>query len=208
MGDAKPSLAKAIQRQFAPALRRDGFSGTAQRYWRVVGEQAQIVQIQGSRSGGKFAVNLAIHPLVVPMHDGQFADPKHLQEYYCLLRRRLAVQGGDQWWPFEATQASMDEAAQQACVVYEQVGRSQFAAVLAANASLYTVTPEQFAKRQFKFGFGNTLLVMVWGLAHMRKAAGDRVASQGFAKLGLDMIGEGPGGAGLRNDLQALIETA
>jgi hypothetical protein len=37
VSEPKPSLAKAIQGQFAPTLRLDGFSGTSKRYWRVVG---------------------------------------------------------------------------------------------------------------------------------------------------------------------------
>src|SRR5689334_2828157 len=108
MSDAKPSLAKAIQDQFAPSLRRDGFSGTGQRYWRVVGGQCQLVEIQGSRNGGKFAVNMGIQPMSVPLLSGELPEPKRLREMECLFRRRLAIQKGDQWWDYQPNQQSMD----------------------------------------------------------------------------------------------------
>src|SRR5262249_3719707 len=123
VSDPKPSLARAIRTQFAPTLRGDSFSGTGQRYWRVVGGQCQVVGIQRSQYGGQFAVNLAIQPMSVPLVMGAMPQPKRMGHADCLFRRRLAISGSDQWWGYEPNQASMDAAVRAACGVYEQVGR-------------------------------------------------------------------------------------
>src|ERR1043166_3138653 len=125
MTAGSPSLAKAMQAKFAPSLRRDGFSGTGQRYFRVVGGQCQIVEAQGSRSGGKFAINLGIQPISGPFRSGHVPEPKRMREMECMFRRRLAAQEGDQWWDYEPNQASIDMAVSEACAVYEKVGKHQ-----------------------------------------------------------------------------------
>jgi hypothetical protein len=125
VSDPKPSLRKAIQSHFAPTLRRDGFYGTGQRYWRVVGDQCQVVGIQGSRYGGEFAVNMGIQPISVPLLSGEMAEVKRIRETECMFRRRLATERSDQWWDYQPNQLSMDAAVRMACAVYEQVGRGQ-----------------------------------------------------------------------------------
>lgn len=210
VSEPKPSLAKAIQSQFAPTLRRDGFSGTSTRYWRVVGGQCQVIEVQGSRSGGgKFAVNIGIQPMSVPLLSGGAPEPKCIREMECLFRRRLAVQRGDQWWDYQANQLSMDAAARDACAVYEQVGRDQLEFLAQPNSPMNTLTPEAFAAGTFDFkGFGNTGVLMAWALGHMRKAAGKNREARGFAQVALKEIGDGPGGSGLKAGLRELLETA
>ena len=208
VGEPKPSLAKAIQSQFAPTLRRDGFSGTSKRYWRVVGSQCQVVEVQGSRSGGKFAVNMGIQPMLVPLLWGGAPEPKRIREMDCLFRRRLAIQRGDQWWDYELNQLSMDAAVRDACAVYEQVSRGQLEFLAQTNSPMNTLTPEAFAARTFDFkGFGNTGVLMAWTLAHMRKAAGKNAEARGFAQVALKEIGDGPGGSSWIAGLRELLET-
>jgi hypothetical protein len=61
MNAPKPTVARQFKAN-SPMLRPDVFSGTGQRYWRVVGGQCQLVEVQGSRYGGKFAVNMRHSP--------------------------------------------------------------------------------------------------------------------------------------------------
>jgi Domain of unknown function (DUF4304) len=207
VSEPKPSLAKAIQSQFAPTLRRDGFSGMSKRYWRVVGGQCQVVEVQGSRYGGKFAVNMGIQPMSVPLLLGGAPEPKCIREMECLFRRRLAIQRGDQWWDYQPNQLSMDAAARDACAVYEQVGRGQLEFLAQPNSPMNTLTPEAFAADTFDFkGFGNTGVLMAWTLAHMRKAAGKNAEARGFAQVALKEIGDGPGGSSLKAGLRELLE--
>lgn len=206
MTAGSPSLAKAMQAKFAPSLRRDGFSGTGQRYWRVIGSQCQIVEAQGSRSGGKFAVNLGIQPMSVPLRSGNMADPKRMREMECMFRRRLAAQKGDQWWDYEPNQASIDTAVGEACAIYEQVGKRQLEGMAEPNSPINTVTAEAFAARAFNFnGFGNTGIMMAWTLAQMRKAAGNSAEAREFARVALGEIGDGAGGSGLKAQLRELL---
>jgi hypothetical protein len=207
--ELKPSLAKAIQSHFAPTLRLDRFSGTSKRYWRVVGGQCQVVEVQGSRYGGKFAVNMGIQPMSVPLLSGGAPEPKSLHDIECLFRRRLAVQRGDQWWEYQPNQLSMDAAARDACAVYEQVGRGQLEFLAEPNSPVNTLTPETFALGKYDFkGFGNTGVLMAWTLAHMRKAAGKNAEARGFAELAFKEIGDGLGGSSLKAGLRKLLETA
>jgi hypothetical protein len=209
MSESKPSLAKAIQSQFAPTLRRDGFSGTSKRYWRVVGDQCQVVELQGSRHSGKFAVNMGIQPMSVPLLSGGAPEPKRIREMECLFSRRLSVQPGDQWWAYQPSQLSMDAAARDACAVYEQVGRGQLEFLAQPDSPMSTLTPEAFAMGAFDFkGFGNTGVLMAWTLAHMRKAAGKSAEARGFAQVALKEIGDGPGGSSLKGELRKLLEMA
>jgi len=206
MTAGSPSLAKAIQAKFAPSLRRDGFSGTGQRYFRVVGGQCQIVEAQGSRSGGKFAINMGIQPMSVPLRSGDVPDPKRMREMECMFRRRLAAQKGDQWWDYEPNQASIDLAVGEACAVYEQVGKRQLDRMAEPTSPINTVTAEAFAARAFDFnGFGNTGIMMAWTLAQMRKATGNNAEAGEFARVALEEIGDGAGGSGLKAELRALL---
>ncbi|MBL8557469.1 MAG: DUF4304 domain-containing protein [Hyphomonadaceae bacterium] len=209
MTAGSPSLAKAIQAKFAPSLRRDGFSGTGQRYFRVVGGQCQIVEAQGSRSGGKFAINMGIQPMSVPLRSGDVPDPKRMREMECMFRRRLAAQKGDQWWDYEPNQASLDMAVAEACAVYEQVGKRQLDGMAEPTSPINTVTAEAFAARAFDFnGFGNTGILMAWTLAQMRKATGNHAEAGEFARVALKEIGDGAGGSGLKVELRALLAAA
>jgi hypothetical protein len=209
VSDPKPSLAKAIQSQFAPTLRRDGFSGTSQRYWRVVGGQCQLVEVQASRHGGKFAVNMGIQPMSVPLLSGEVPEPKRIRALDCLFRRRLAIQQGDQWWDYQPNQLSMDASARAASAVYEQVGSGQLEFMAQPSSPMNTLTPEAFAAGTFDFkGFSNTGVLMAWTLAHMRKATGKNAEAREFAQVALKEIGDKSGGSGLKAELRELLETA
>lgn len=208
VSEPKPSLAKAIEMQFAPTLRRDGFTGTSKRYCRVVRDQCQVVEVQASRHGGKFAINMGIQPMSVTLLSGVAPEPKRIREVECMFRRRLAVQRGDQWWDYQPNQLSMDAAAREACTVYEQVGRAQLEFLAQPNSPLNTLTPEAFAAGTFDFkGFGNTGVLMAWTLAHLRKSAGRNAEARGFAQVALKEIGDGPGGSSLKAELRELLET-
>lgn len=207
MSTDKSSLVKAMRAQFAPALRGDGFLGTGQRYWRVINEQAQVLEAQGSSSGGKFAVNLGVQPVLVPLLSGDLSQPKNLRVADCLFRRRLALQSGDQWWEYAPDQSSIDEAVKQACHVYVQVGRQQLNSVAAPASHLHAVSAEAFAVGHFDFqGFGSTKILMAWALAHMRNAAGNHTEAAKFAHLVLEYIGDGAAGRNLRADILDFLE--
>src|SRR5262245_39047374 len=127
MSEATPRLESAIRRCLVPHLRPDGFSGTGRTFRRLVNGWLQIVNVQGSRYGGQFAINLAIHPLDVPDVLGNDPDLKKMTQERCEFRRRLAASGDDQWWEHGSSQSSMDTAVTAAADVYVRIGRALLA---------------------------------------------------------------------------------
>jgi hypothetical protein len=208
MSALKPTLARAIQNKFAPTLRRDGFSGTGQRYWRVIGGQCQLIEVQGSRYGGKFAVNIGIQPMSVALRSGEPPNPRRIREMSCVFRRRLAAHGSDQWWDYQPNQTSMDVAACAACGVYEQVGRRQLDFMAQADSPINSLTPEDFAAGEYDFmGFGNTRALTALTLAYIRRAAGHGGQARGFAQIALDQIGDRVTGSALKPELNNLLRS-
>lgn len=59
---------RVLNQLFASTLRRcfaDGFTGSGRTFRRVAGEWVHVVNVQGSRYGGQFGVNVAVHPLAI-----------------------------------------------------------------------------------------------------------------------------------------------
>ena len=198
-----PRLEASINKYFAPLLRADGFAGSGRSFRRSNDDFIQVVQIQGSRSGGKFAINLGIQPLDMPDALGNTSHQK-ITETLCEFRRRLtkSESGGDQWWEYDRTVASMDEAMRQAASVYEVIGRKVLSALAAKDSPLLTITPVQFDAGQSNFfGFSSTKVRMARMLALMRRASGNLETARGFALIALANLGHA---TGLRQELEEL----
>src|SRR5262245_14058697 len=118
-----PRLEPSIVAILAPELRVDGFTGSGRTYRRVANQWIQVVNVQGSRQGGSFAINLALHPLGLPDVIGRPVNPKALAQDACELRRRLTEGERDHWWLCYGDRDSMNEAVQSATLVYQQFGR-------------------------------------------------------------------------------------
>lgn len=178
-------LESSIKEHLAPILRADGFSGSGRTYRRVVGDLIHVVNVQGSRYGGQFAINLAIHPTCIPDVLGELPDPKKITEAQCEFRRRLTDSGSDQWWSYENSPESMVAAVKAAANVYNVVGRKILAPFTSESSPLHVVTAESFERSQPNFhGFASTKVRMALALARFRKAKGHTEAAHEFAKVG------------------------
>ena len=197
-----PRLELALREHFVPSLRVDGFSGSGRNFRRVRDGWVHVVNVQGSSYGGQFAVNLGLQPLSIFHVLGELPDSKRITEPLCEFRRRLSSDGADQWWTHASTQESMNEAARDACAVYETTGRDLFRRVCGAQPPFAQVTPGAFASGTFDFcGFGSTQVRMALVLARLRRAEGRTREAAGFAEIGL----AGAGGAvALRRELTDL----
>lgn len=205
MSDSVPRLETAIRNRLVPHLREDGFKGSGRTFRRVVNGWIQIVNVQGSRYGGKFAINLAIHPSTIPDVLGNEPDLKRITESHCEFRRRLAETGSDQWWEHDSSQASMDAAVSAAADVYVRKGRPILVDTCLLTSPLLTVSPEDFARDHFNFcGFGSTKTRMALVLARLRKAEGRFAESRAFAAQGLASVGSADG---LRREFEILSAT-
>jgi hypothetical protein len=148
----------------------------------------QVVQVQGSKWGASFAVNLGIHPTCIPVMGN--TPQKKMKPELCILRRRLSEGGVDQWWDHNSTSESMDAAIMKAASVYADFGRPAFEKLARPNSPLRNVTPQQFEAGQFDFsGFMSTDVMMAKTLALIRLAAGDNQGAQAFAKIAIDRAG-------------------
>src|SRR5215471_4199171 len=66
MSGSTPRLESSIRDFLSPVLESDGFFGSGRTFRRMSGDLIQVVQVQGSPYGGKFAVNLGIQPASIP----------------------------------------------------------------------------------------------------------------------------------------------
>jgi Domain of unknown function (DUF4304) len=205
MSNSPYRLESSIRIHLAPVLRGDGFSGSGRGFRRVAGDIIHALQVQGSRYGSKFAIELGIHPLAIRDVRGRAPDPARITAYDCEFRRRLSERGSDQWWDHEASKESMDAAMLRATAVYETIGRKLFSEQSGSNSSVHTVTPDQFENGQYRFsGFASTKVRMTLALALMRQSVGNLEHARAFARIGLANIGVA---GALKNELEELCAT-
>ena len=173
---------------FAPVIRRAGFKGSGQNFRRAAGDFVQVVNLQGSRGGGKFAVNLGLQPLAIPDVAGRVVDPAAIKECECEFRGRLTETGADQWWSYSTTKASIEGAALSAARLFEAIGLPLFEELSAPDSPILTITAAQFADQAFSIpGLRSSKPRTAQTLALLRLAQGKEVEARLFAKLAVDL---------------------
>lgn len=203
MNESVPKLEASLKEHFAPTLRSQGFTGSGRTYRRIVGDFLQVVNVQGSRHSGQFAINLGLQPLAIPDVRGDVPDVKKITQELCEFHRRLSESGVDQWWQHENTQASMDAAVKSAIHVFLSVGCSLFAQVSNDASPFLTIRAEQYRNGQFNFsGFGSTNVRTILALARLRFATAQFDEACAFARMGLEDVGNI---AWLRRELRSLV---
>jgi len=191
MSERAVRLEDAIKKCLVPYVRQDGFTGSGRTFRRVINGWIQVVNVQGSRYGGQFAINLGLQPLAIPDVLGNTSDPKKITEPLCEFRRRLSESGGDQWWKHDASAPSMEAAVSAAAEVYARIGRPLLNEMSSTESPLNTVSAEDFERSQFDFrGFKSTNVRMALALARLRQAQGKLSESRSFAKYGLAHVGD------------------
>jgi hypothetical protein len=164
-----------------------------------------VVNIQGSRYGGQFAINLSLQPLGLPDVLGRIPDQKKITEPDCEFRRRLSEDGADQWWTHDATTESMDAAVLSASDVYQRIGRPLLECLSGPGSPIFTLTPAQMpAFRDALRGFGSTECRIALVLARMRMADGRIDEAREFASYGLEHVGLA---VSLRAQLKAICDS-
>jgi hypothetical protein len=148
-----------------------GFKGSGRHFLRIDHEFVQAVNLQGSRYGGKFAVNLGLQPLGIPNVVGDETDPKTIKEIECAVRYRLSEDDMDTWWSYTSDPATMIQAASAAADMFERRAlsyleeRAQF---------IRTATPEEL---------GRGLPMDYVSFALFREAQGDTMQARAFVEL-------------------------
>lgn len=197
-------LDDALRLHLAPVLRADGFKGSGRTYRRTINGVAQVVNVQGARWGGSFAINLGLHPLALPIRSDQPADPRKINEVDCAFRRRLRVDERDQWWSHDSAESAA-VAVQAAAEVYQRVGQALLERQSGPGAPIWTLRPEDLDQAGKRLE-GFTLYTFRKGalaslMAQIRHAAGDMAAARAFARRARE---EGLAGVDLA-ELEALV---
>jgi hypothetical protein len=181
-----PRLEPALKSSLAPVLRADGFQGTGRRFFAYSNGWLRLLNVQGSRYGGSFTINLAIHFASAPDLLGNTADPAKMTEAHCEFRRRLSESGADMWWHHESTTESILEAVQSATQTYVTFGRAYFSSAIAA---LDAMTPEGYLANKVDLqGFHSGKPRLGLALARVRRLQGDHHQSQRFAQYALQSL--------------------
>lgn len=201
-----PRLESSIKDHLSPVLRSDGFVGSGRNFRRVSGDFIHAVNVQGSRYGGSFAINLGIQPRCIPDIRGNSPDAAKITEVLCEFRRRLSETTRDQWWDHDGSKESMDAAVRAAASVYTTAGRRLFSELSGPESPLLNVTPTQFEAGNYSFsgfksGLAPTKCHAARALAFMRQSAGDLADASAFARIALAKPGVWPA---FRADLEAL----
>jgi len=197
-----PRLESSIKDHLSPALKSDGFFGSGRTFRRISGDYIHVVNVQGSRYGGMFAVNLGIQPRCIPDVLGNSPDATKIREELCEFRRRLSETMSDQWWDHEGSKESMDAAVRAAASVYSTSGRRLFSELSGPESPLHKITPTQFEAGHHSFsGFRSTKVRMARSLALMRQSVGNLADASAFARIALANLG---GAHALRAELEAL----
>jgi hypothetical protein len=205
MNSSSPRLESAIRTQLRPRLQEDGFVGSGRIYRKVSHGVIQVLHIQGSRQGGRFAVNLGFQPIVIPDVLGRSPDLTKITDAECEFRRRLSENGTDQWWNHDSSEKGMDDAVAAATDVYVRFGRPLFEIFGGPRSPLFSIAPEQMPQfREIMRGFGSTEVRVALVLARLRTAEGRPAEAKAFAHYGLLHVGRA---AALQAELERLSRT-
>lgn len=198
-------LTESLKSEFAPALRSVGFVGSGKRFRRVAADCIHVVEVQLWRAGGRFAVNLGLQPLDIPVRLGGPPDTQKVTEPDCEFRQRLADRGSDQWWQFVSVEDAM-EAASACAATFLRVGEGKFTEQTGWTSRLRTITPAELEESDFSFsGFSSTKARTARALALMRLATNEIQSARDFASIALKHLGSA---IGLREELEAIARYA
>jgi hypothetical protein len=182
---------REVIKDVGPRLRALGFTGSGQYYRKVAGEWVVVVNLQGSKWGDKFFVNLAAHPVLIPTINDDPVDPKKIKEYDCLFRTRV---GKD--WSWNLRFGAGAELVSQ----IEQAANDLVTRAHGLRAAVATDPPETLVRN---FAIGQTDAFASLHLARAALAFGDVHKASAIAEWGLNAAGDA---LILRARLKALLQ--
>ena len=182
---------KEFLKFLAPHIRRLGFKGSGQNYRRVEDDYIFIINIQASRTGDAFFVNLGAQPTFIPAECD--AALTTLKEYECVIRSRV----GTEW------QWDLDDEALQALAREIEVRQAEFfGLVRTLRAAISTDSVDELIQ---KFSAGNPPGRTALHLARAAAYMGHKQTVNALVERGLALAGERA--SGLVYDLHAVAQT-
>ena len=187
MSETAPRLEASIRTYLLPLLKNDGFKGSGRTFRRIDNDAIHLVNVQGFSYGGRFAINLAVHPLALPDMVGNKPNPTKIAEHHCEFRERLTEDDPGRSWDHDATPAGMNAALREAAGVYELHGRRFFDKFRGPSSVLKTFDIDSFMRREpdlSRYCFGSRVRV-AYIMARLRLAEGKIEEARKFARAAL-----------------------
>ena len=184
MTSDKPRLEDSIRVHFAPSLRADGFRGSGRTFRRIVDEAVHVVNVQGFWFGGRFAVNLGVHPLRLVDVAGKMRAPSKITESFCAFRTRL---GDSLTWHHDGTSDEMDRAVVDTAAFYRTHAHDFFGLFMGPDSVLQTLTVDslQAGTYQFEQYCMGSVIGVAYEFAKLRREQGRLSEAKAFASFAL-----------------------
>ncbi|MFK5921468.1 MAG: DUF4304 domain-containing protein [Verrucomicrobiota bacterium] len=198
-----------LKTEFSPKLREVGFKGSGQNFYRILGDTIQIINIQGNKYGGSFAVNLAIQPVNLKLQgDTEFPNPKKIKEYECLFRKRLTPRGkSDYWWKYQGFLTNPEKSAANLIQCYFNIGESHFQHYSKLSVFLEELDLAQLSERTSVIVADDYLVIARAAMiaAWIYESQGNITEAVRYAQFGLE---HNPRAKGLNLELRRITKLA
>ncbi len=202
--DAYKHFHLLLRRDFAPLLRLDGFKGSGSTFRRIKGDTIHVINIQGSRYGGKCCVNLGVHYFFLPTVGRAFTvDPKKLMEYDCEFRSRLHEENEpERWWNYGTNQVEAEASITNLIELYRHRAWRFFEKFEPFPDVFERITPAEIGRGDCsKLPAAMTLVRAALTMARIMNHLGRVDERRQFAEVGLKHLG---GAVGLKPELDRL----
>lgn len=203
---AKETFFNCLKTEFAPKLRKLGFTGSGQNFRRIQNEVIHTLNIQINKYGGSCCVNLGLHLTFLPIAGGtQLVVPQKLQATSCEFRWRLTPPDfTDYWWAYEENEFAHlpfgmeggkghgpQEKARHLVTTYEMYGEPQFQALMTIEAVANLFPPEAIGSGERLsplYAFTPTRGALT--MARIHRYLGNKDLARQFARQGLQNSGK------------------
>ncbi len=192
MSDKKKFLG-VLKDEFGPRLREIGFKGSGQNFRRINNEIINIINVQGNKYGGSFAVNLGMHLTFLPNNwSSELPDIKKLKAYECEFVMRLAPNNkADYWWKYEGIAVNPEKKARHLITTYFKYGEENFQAFKSLDDFIKIFTIERLKKDKYAGRLKDKSLVRgALTMARIYEYIGQTQNAKIFANVGLENIGK------------------
>ncbi len=199
-------LNTAIRQILAPVLRADGFVGSGRNFRRISETWLTILNIETSRAGNAFTLNVGLHPCAFPDVLGKPLDLKKMKVQLCEFRARLTAQEVENWWQLDGSEAGIRRALEQALSCYQQTCRTQLAYLTGTDSPFVHASLAEFVQGAYDFSpfdagdIRSVLLIARLHLAYQRTEI-----AQEFAHYGLQHVGNA---VSIRREFEAINDDA
>ena len=202
--DSRSQFLAQFKSVVVPVLRDEGFHGSGQNFRRRVKEVIHVVNVQGSRYGGRCCINLGVHLTFLPTVTLALPDPAKITEPDCEFRTRLSeADGFDRWWPYGESEQDAEDSVTSIKQTYLKFGREFFARFLVFPGDFTKITPENFDKKSSReYLPGQTVVRTLLALARINAHLGNRSYASQFATIGIANLGLA---SFLKNEFEKLI---